>query len=173
MERDLSMTKVKTPLGPLWLVALGDALWAAELEPRWASLAHRLGKKGCEIDPGAVRRKDQPILDRAARAIRDYLSGDYFAPQRVPLALEGTRLQLAVWKRVRKIRPGRTLTYAELAAAVGMEGAFRAIGAANGANPCALFVPDHRIVGSNGGLAGYGAGVEAKAWLLAHEGVSY
>jgi O-6-methylguanine DNA methyltransferase len=166
---EYSMRTVKTPLGVLWLVALDDALWGAEFEPRWEVLAKRLVKKGIEVGPGAVRKKESAILTRCAAAVAGYFRGDWSAISSVPLALEGSTFQLAVWRRVRKIRPGKTLSYGELAEAVGSPRAFRAMGAANAANPCVLFVPDHRVVSSSGDLRGYGAGVDQKAWLLAHE----
>ncbi len=173
MNEKFSMAKVTTPIGRLWLVTQGESVWGAELEPRWIPLTLRLAKKGCAVEPGCVRRtKGSPTLALAAQAVTDYFAGDLQALEKVSLALEGSRTRLAVWRRVRRVRPGKTLTYRALAASVGMSGAFRAIGAANGANPCALFVPDHRIISSDGGLRGYGAGVEAKAWLLAHEGVA-
>jgi O-6-methylguanine DNA methyltransferase len=173
MSHQLSATKIRTPVGLLWVVAINETIWGAELEPRWVTLALRLARKGWEIEPGAVRNRAQPILTRAAAALAKYFAGHLDALAKVPIALEGSELHRTVWKRVRKVRPGQTMTYAQLAEAVGKPGAFRAIGAANAANPCALFVPDHRIVASDGGLRGYGAGVDSKAWLLTHEGVRY
>jgi methylated-DNA-[protein]-cysteine S-methyltransferase len=173
MDREIATARVKTPIGTLWLAAIGDRLWGAEFEPRWINLALRLAKRGFEVEPGTVRRKGSPILERGMRALTDYFAGDLSAPGKIPLALEGPEKRMEVWRRVRRVRPGSTVTYAALAESVGMPGAFRAIGAANGANPCALFVPCHRVVSSSGGLAGYGAGVDAKAWLLSHEGARY
>jgi methylated-DNA-[protein]-cysteine S-methyltransferase len=68
------------------------------------------------------------------------------------------------------VRPGRTASYADLARAIDHPHAVRAVGAANGANPVAVIVPCHRIIGSNGTLTGYGGGLERKRWLLEHEG---
>ena len=68
------------------------------------------------------------------------------------------------------VRPGRTASYADLARAIAAPTAVRAVGAANGANPIAVIVPCHRIIGSNGTLTGYGGGLERKRWLLEHEG---
>jgi methylated-DNA-[protein]-cysteine S-methyltransferase len=173
VSSELVSARIKTPIGNLWVVAMGRGVWGAELEPRWVALALRLWKKGVEVEPGTVRRRDDPIIARAARALADYFAGELSTLTRVPLALEGSERRLAVWRRVRKIRPGSTMTYGALAESVGMSGAFRAVGAANSANPCALFVPCHRVVSSDGGLVGWGAGVDAKKWLLAHEGASY
>jgi len=72
---------------------------------------------------------------------------------------------------LRRIPPGSTISYAELARRIGEPGAVRAVGAANGANPIAVVVPCHRVIGSDGTLTGYGGGLDRKRWLLTHEGV--
>lgn len=99
---------------------------------------------------------------------------EYFAGRRrsfdVALDLRGTEFQVAVWGELLRIPYGETITYAELARRIGRPSAIRAVGAANGANPIAVIVPCHRVVGSNGSLTGYGGGIERKQWLLAHEG---
>jgi methylated-DNA-[protein]-cysteine S-methyltransferase len=98
----------------------------------------------------------------------------YFAGERVefscPLDLYGTPFQLEVWQALCRIPYGETRTYAEMARAIGRSLAVRAVGAANGANPIAIIVPCHRVVGSNGSLTGYGGGLPMKEWLLALEG---
>jgi methylated-DNA-[protein]-cysteine S-methyltransferase len=68
------------------------------------------------------------------------------------------------------VRAGHTASYSEIAETIGAPTAVRAVGAANGANPVALIVPCHRIIGSNGTLTGYGGGLKRKEWLLRHEG---
>lgn len=99
---------------------------------------------------------------------------EYFGGKRqtfdVPLALQGTEFQLAVWNELLRVPYGDTITYAELARRIGRPSAIRAVGAANGANPIPVIVPCHRVIGSNGTLTGYGGGIERKQWLLAHEG---
>jgi methylated-DNA-[protein]-cysteine S-methyltransferase len=98
---------------------------------------------------------------------------DYFAGRRVrftlPLHLGGTDFQNAVWTSLQAIPYGSTITYRDLAARVGKPAAIRAAGAANGANPLPIVVPCHRVIGSNGSLTGFGGGIEAKQFLLAHE----
>ena len=81
----------------------------------------------------------------------------------------GTPFQQAVWRALRRIPTGETLSYAELARRIGRPGAVRAVGRANGANPASIVVPCHRVIGSDGTLTGYGGGIERKRWLLAHE----
>lgn len=99
---------------------------------------------------------------------------EYFAGKRrtfdLDLNLQGTEFQLAVWNELLRVPFGETITYSELARRIGRPSAVRAVGAANGANPIPVIVPCHRVIGANGGLTGYGGGIERKQWLLAHEG---
>lgn len=87
----------------------------------------------------------------------------------VPLELQGTEFQRRVWTLVCDIPYGQTLTYGELALQLGDRNLSRAVGAANGANPVAVLVPCHRVIGKTGGLTGYAYGLDRKARLLAHE----
>lgn len=88
------------------------------------------------------------------------------------LLLRGSPFQTTVWRRVAKIPFGQTMSYGEIAAAIGRPGAARAVGAANRTNPVAIIVPCHRVIGANGRLVGYGGGLWRKEWLLRHEGKS-
>jgi methylated-DNA-[protein]-cysteine S-methyltransferase len=103
----------------------------------------------------------------AFNAYFDHGRCDLFAPLRLtPL---GSAFQLLVWAELRKIPPGTTLSYRDLARAVGRANACRAVGSANGSNPLPIIIPCHRVVGTDGRLTGYGSGIDRKAWLLAHE----
>jgi len=97
----------------------------------------------------------------------------YFAGEPVqfscPLDLRGTPFQISVWQELYHIPYGQTRTYAQIASAIGAPRAVRAVGAANGANPLAIIVPCHRVIGSNGTLTGYGGGLPMKEWLLTLE----
>ncbi|MGC1423825.1 MAG: methylated-DNA--[protein]-cysteine S-methyltransferase, partial [Terracidiphilus sp.] len=77
--------------------------------------------------------------------------------------------QQEVWRALREIPCGSTTSYGRLAEAIGRPTAVRAVGLANGANPVAVVVPCHRVIGANGTLTGYGGGIERKRWLLDHE----
>lgn len=163
----------KAPSGRIWLVGRGKKLLAAEFEPRFGSLGNWLRKRhGVSLEPGKSHRSSEPILERAREALRAYFSGELKAAGKIPLELDGSALQRKVWDRVREIPPGQTISYRELASSTRNSGAFRAVGAANGANRCAIFIPCHRVVSSSGGLQGYGGGLETKGWLLRHEGVA-
>ena len=87
----------------------------------------------------------------------------------VPLDVQGTAFQEAVWRELRRIPPGETRSYAEIAAAVGKPGAVRACGSANGANNVAVLIPCHRVIRSDGSLGGYAYGLEIKQELLERE----
>jgi methylated-DNA-[protein]-cysteine S-methyltransferase len=87
----------------------------------------------------------------------------------LPLNARGTPFQQQVWRALRMIDYGETESYAGLAACIGRPTAVRAVGAANGANPLAIIVPCHRVIGADGNLTGYAGGLDAKRWLLAHE----
>lgn len=99
--------------------------------------------------------------------------GEYFAGDRqhfdLPLHPRGTEFQLAVWHALCDIDYAQTTSYADIARRIDRSRAVRAVGAANGANPLAIIVPCHRVIGSDGSLTGYGGGLPAKRWLLALE----
>ncbi len=94
-------------------------------------------------------------------------------PDRLPLAMYGTEFERRVWTALLEIPPGATSTYGAIARQLGVPGAPRAVGLANGSNPIAIIVPCHRVIGSSGALTGYGGGLERKRWLLAHEREQY
>lgn len=111
---------------------------------------------------------------RLTAAVRDQVQSYFAGDLRVfdlPLAPGGTAFQRRVWDGLLTIPFGQTLSYGELAARIWRAGASRAVGAANGANPIALIVPCHRVIGGDRSLTGYAGGVSLKAALLAHEGV--
>jgi methylated-DNA-[protein]-cysteine S-methyltransferase len=114
------------------------------------------------------RRRRPP----AAMALQRYFDGDIHALDDLPVELNGTAFQKGVWTALRRIPAGTTISYSTLAKRIGQRTAVRAVGAANGANPVAIVVPCHRVIGSDGSLTGYGGGLETKRWLLAHEGVA-
>lgn len=89
----------------------------------------------------------------------------------VPVDVRGTAFQLAVWNALRAIPPGETVSYAEIARRIGRPKAVRAVGSACGRNPVAPIVPCHRVLASDGGLGGYGFGLETKRALLERERV--
>jgi methylated-DNA-[protein]-cysteine S-methyltransferase len=111
------------------------------------------------------------LLVEVERQLRAYFNGS-LRQFDLPLDLQGTPFQLRVWGELVRIPFGQTRSYAQLAEAVGSPKAVRAVGAANGANPAAIVVPCHRVIGSSGKLVGYGGGLPLKRRLLELEGVS-
>lgn len=109
------------------------------------------------------------LTNRAATQVQQYLSGRRQVFD-VPLSAHGTPFQEDVWAAVANIPYGQTRTYGEVAASSGHPGASRAVGSACNANPLAVFVPCHRVVGANGRLGGYAFGAARKEFLLELEG---
>ncbi|NGO67410.1 methylated-DNA--[protein]-cysteine S-methyltransferase [Streptomyces boncukensis] len=151
-------TVIDSPVGPLTLVANGDgALTGLYMEDQ----RHRPPQETFGV----------PDPDGFAAAARQL--GEYFAAEReefdLPLALEGTEFQRAVWRELRRIPYGATVSYGELAARLGNPAASRAVGLANGRNPVGIVVPCHRVLGASGSLTGYGGGLARKRYLLDFE----
>jgi O-6-methylguanine DNA methyltransferase len=119
--------------------------------------------------PSRLVRQRSPPIEAALAELVAYLSGRLRAFE-TPLDLRGTPFQQRVWAEVVGVPFGATATYGEIAARIGHPKAVRAVGAANGANPLPIFVPCHRVVGADGGLRGYGGGLDVKAALLKLEG---
>jgi methylated-DNA-[protein]-cysteine S-methyltransferase len=161
----IAIDVVESPIGPLTV---------AERAGR-ACLLH-FGADGPTIDamfdrwyPGEPRNR-QP-LDSLGAKIQWYFGGDLAVLDTIAVELNGTPFQKTVWTALRRIPCGSTISYAELARRIGDPRAVRAVGTANGANPVAVIVPCHRVIGADGSLTGYGGGLDRKRWLLAHEGV--
>ena len=113
-------------------------------------------------------RQDGEALAPFLAEFRDYFAGRL---QRftLPLAARGTPFQQSVWRALCDIPYGETVSYLEIAQAIGNPKAVRAVGAANGRNPLSIIVPCHRVIGSSGALTGYAGGIPIKRWLLALE----
>lgn len=108
---------------------------------------------------------ETPLLKRAGTQLMEYLAGERKEFD-LPLAFEGTEFQQAVWKALLAIPYGQTRSYGQIAAVIGKPKACRAVGMANNRNPIAIIVPCHRVIGANGGLVGYGSGLDIKEKLL-------
>jgi len=133
----------------LWLEASPDGIRAISFNPAAAGQRH----------------DRSPLLAEAVSQLREY-----FAARRrefqLPLDAEGSPFQKRVWGELVKIPYGETRSYAQIAATLGSPLAVRAVGAANGANPIAIVVPCHRVIGAGGKLVGYGGGLALKKRLL-------
>lgn len=109
------------------------------------------------------------ILEEAKKQLGDYFAGD-LTTFNLPLKYEGTEFEQSVWRELKQIPYGTSITYKELAHRLGDTNKVRAVGRANGKNPLPIVIPCHRVIGSNNKLVGYGGGIERKKWLLRHEG---
>ena len=149
----------ESPIGDLLVAKNGDGGAVAEIR-----FAHE-GRPAAA--PKSWIRNDRALSSVVAQ-LRAYFAGE-LRDFDLPLAVHGTAFQERVWGRLRAIPYGATTTYGAIARDIGHPDAVRAVGAANGANPIPIVVPCHRVIGSNGALTGFGGGIEAKRWLLAHE----
>jgi methylated-DNA-[protein]-cysteine S-methyltransferase len=116
----------------------------------------------------ADRSSTAEILRTAATQLEEYFRG-LRKTFDLPLDPPGTPFQRAAWEILRTIPFGHTMTYGEQSRRLGSANKARAVGAANGRNPLPIIVPCHRVIGADGSLTGFAAGVERKAWLLRHE----
>jgi O-6-methylguanine DNA methyltransferase len=156
--------QVLSPIGTILLVSDTKALYALDFEDferRALRLLHRYHGP-CELVPGRMAG--------VAERIDAYFAGEVTALDPIPVQTGGSAFQRRVWCALRGIPAGSSVSYGRLAAEIGAPTASRAVGLANGANPVALVIPCHRVIGANGSLTGYGGGLWRKAWLLQHEG---
>jgi methylated-DNA-[protein]-cysteine S-methyltransferase len=153
-----------TPVGQITVAAHGGRLVALKFEGGW-----RRGREHIERNlPGyRFERTEDPA--GAISRLRRYFGGEPGAFVGLEVELFGTKFQKAVWRQLRRIPAGQTRSYGEIAVAIGEPNAVRAVGAANGANPVAIVVPCHRVIGADGKLTGFGGGIPRKRWLLDHE----
>jgi methylated-DNA-[protein]-cysteine S-methyltransferase len=123
------------------------------------------------LRPPRAWRADEVPLRAAVRQLAEYFAGTRRAFS-VPLAPAGTDFQLEVWRALRAIPYGETLSYGELARRLGSANGARAVGLANGANPLPVIIPCHRVIGADGSLTGFGGGLPIKRALLRLEGAA-
>lgn len=109
--------------------------------------------------------KETPLIKKAASQLFEYLNGKRMKFD-LPLLKDGTDFQISVWNELLKIPYGETRSYKDIAVAINNEKAVRAVGMANNRNKISIFIPCHRVIGSNKKLVGYGGGLEIKEFLL-------
>jgi methylated-DNA-[protein]-cysteine S-methyltransferase len=152
-------TLLESPIGPLTLTTDGTSLTGLHLPyPDGRPM----------VREEWVREDHSPLLAEARGQIAAYFEGR-LRDFDLPLAPAGTPFQQQVWEALRQIPYGATISYGELARRIGRPGSARAVGLANGANPIAVILPCHRVIGANGKLVGYGGGLPRKEALLAFE----
>ena len=125
---------------------------------------------GAPAPGGPLPASLAPLKNTAVKALTGYFAGGPTAFPSLALDLQGTPFQLRVWRELRRIPWGATVSYQALAARLGNPKSARAVGQAVGANPLPVIIPCHRVIARNGSLGGYSSGLERKRWLLRHEG---
>ena len=153
----MKYTYIPSPLGDLLAVRNSQGLTGLYLPT---------GKHPMAVRPEWQR--DDTAFDDVREQLDEYFEGRRRSFD-LPLNPVGTAFQKRVWAALREIPYGETTSYGKTAAAIGFPDAARAVGLANGQNPISIVVPCHRVIGANGSLTGYGGGLDAKRWLLAHE----
>jgi methylated-DNA-[protein]-cysteine S-methyltransferase len=142
---------------------VGELLLAADAEGRLTCLHFPDDPRACAARSKWVR--DDRALTEPCRQLQAYFAGE-LRNFDLQLAPRGTPFQLRVWDALCAIPYGATASYGEIARAIGMPDAARAVGGANNRNPIAIVVPCHRVIGASGSLTGYGGGLERKRRLL-------
>ncbi len=172
---------LETPLGGMLAVAGADGVRMLDfVDPpspcpsergRWEGSGGQAAGLEC-----AIARLREPVvpganahLEQLRRELAEYFAGTRTRFDVAVAPVRGTAFQRRAWEYLRKIPYGETRTYADEARAIGSPGAVRAVGSANGMNYVAIVVPCHRVIASDGSLAGYGGGLARKRWLLEHE----
>ncbi|PWC16444.1 methylated-DNA--[protein]-cysteine S-methyltransferase [Brenneria corticis] len=162
-----SLERMATPLGEMLMVVDEQrqlrALDWQDYEERLHTLLRRQ-YRGVQ-----TLLQERPAGAELRQVMQAYFDGDLAAVDGLPVATGGTAFQRLVWRHLRDIPAGETVSYGALAARINNPLAVRAVGLANGANPVGIVVPCHRVIGANRSLTGYGGGLDRKRWLLEHE----
>jgi AraC family transcriptional regulator of adaptative response/methylated-DNA-[protein]-cysteine methyltransferase len=159
----LAATWLETPLGGMLAVAGDDGVRMLDFVDR-RGLERAIARFRAPVVPGTNAH-----LEQLRRELAEYFAGTRSRFDVAVAPVRGTPFQRRAWEYLRKIPYGETRTYADEARAIGSPGAVRAVGSANGMNFVAIVVPCHRVIASDGSLAGYGGGLARKRWLLGHE----
>jgi AraC family transcriptional regulator of adaptative response/methylated-DNA-[protein]-cysteine methyltransferase len=151
---------VASPLGPLLIATTNKGICRLTFDDSVGALRRRF--------PNAELVKDDGSMGELIQRVLEAIDNPATAPD-LPIDVAGTAFQEAVWRELRKIPPGETRSYAEIAAAIGQPKAVRAVGTANGDNHVAVLIPCHRVIRSDGSLGGYAGGLDRKRKLLEAE----
>jgi methylated-DNA-[protein]-cysteine S-methyltransferase len=159
---------IATPVGTMRALASDAALCAFEfqIDERLTRLDSRMLRWFSEPE---VEQRENDVIARTRAWADAYFAGKRADISELTLDMRGAPFERTVWEALKTIPPGTTTSYGAIARQIGSPGASRAVGMANGANPVAIIVPCHRVIGANGTLTGYGGGLDRKRWLLNHE----
>lgn len=159
LPSSLGLVLIATTINGICAVMIADRDGGDALK---ADLARRFPKAELIKGDASLADRVRQIVERIEKP--GQTSGD------LPIDLRGTAFQLRVWAELQKIPPGQTTTYGDLARSIGAPRAVRAVARACGANPVAVLVPCHRVIGADGALTGYRWGIERKQTMLEREG---
>ncbi|MGT2924405.1 bifunctional transcriptional activator/DNA repair enzyme AdaA [Streptococcus caviae] len=159
----LTASFITTPIGRMLALADEAYLYLLEFDNR-RGLEREIERLRSRLNARIIHGSNT-LLQQLEQELAAYFSGT-FTGFTIPLHLSGSAFQRAVWDLLRKIPLGETLTYKDLALALGDVNKVRAVGNANGANQIAILIPCHRVIASDGSLGGYGGGTERKKYLL-------
>lgn len=154
-----------TPIGTLNLIADGELLLGANLSSVKAL------KDGLDSIYRGAEFREVSKIPIISDLISDYFDGDTSAINGIKVSQPGGTFSQSAWKSMRRVRPGKVISYAQLAENSGSPEAVRAAGSACAKNAIVLVVPCHRIVKTGGALGNYAYGISKKEWLLRHEGL--
>ncbi len=162
---ELQLDRIESALGEICVVTDGAALCALDFSDCEAQMRLLLARRFGEVGLRPARAPDG-LRER----FDAYFGGELGALDGIEVDSRGTPFQETVWRALRGVAPGETISYGKLAARIGRPAAARAVGLANRLNPVALVIPCHRVIGADGALTGYAGGLDRKRWLLEHEG---
>ena len=154
------VARLASPVGELTLASDGETLTGL-----WIA-GQKYHPSGLGLESREARL---PVLEAAADWLERYFSGKCPEPDELPLAPRGSDFRRSVWRLLLEIPSGEVRSYGEIARSLGASA--RAVGGAVGHNPISIIIPCHRVVGSDGSLTGYAAGLDVKLQLLRREGV--
>lgn len=156
-------TYLKSPIGELQIEGTDKAITKVAFvgSPKYKDFGLKKNKASAKLPK---------VMKLCVQELEEYFKGRRKAFT-IPVAETGTKLQMDVWKALKKIKQGELSTYKAIAEQIKNPKAVRAVGTAIGNNNLIIVVPCHRVVASDGSMGGYGGGIERKEWLLKHEGV--
>jgi len=166
---ELQLNRITSPIGEMLLVTDEQGtVRALDFTNNVARLTRKLFDRYSEIN---LREGPSESAKRIVERVDDYFKGDLGALDNIAVANQGSELQRKTWSALRKIPAGTTTTYGELARSLGFRNPRMAkeVGAAIAANPVAVIVPCHRVIGKDGSLKGFAWGLQRKQYLLTHE----
>ena len=159
----IKITRYQSPVGEMLVGSYGDKLCICDwvVEKRRGTIDRRIQRHlNAKYEEGT-----SDIIERAIGELEEYFAGHRKIFD-IPVVFTGSEFQCTVWEELMKIPYGTTISYGELARCIHNPKAVRAVASANATNPISIFVPCHRVIGSNHKLTGYGGGLDAKKGLL-------